>query len=296
MAFHFKKREPVAKAVRRMCRERVDGALEILKDRRRPESVHNVRKEIKKLRSLFRLMRGEIGDKTYHRHNQALRTAAAGLTALRDAQMKLNAFEDLARHFRRQLPSVPFPEIVKALQTDRHNEERNFLKGRSATSVAKILCELREETGALKTDSKGWSAIAPGLTRSYVHGQEALAAIGKDCATEKLHEWRKRVKDLGYHLRLLCRIAPRQLASTIGQLEALGDLLGDDHDLVMLDEFVRKEFKGAGDAATLSGLISLRQKELRLKALKIGRRFYAETPARFNQRIGNYWKIWRGKV
>jgi hypothetical protein len=42
-------------------------------------------------------------------------------------------------------------------------------------------------------------------------------------------------------------------------------------------------------------LIHRRQKELRSSALKMGKRFYAEKPEHFCQRIGNYWKIWRGE-
>ncbi len=295
MPFHFKKREPVAKAVRRMCRERLEGALKTLQRSDRLKGVHNVRKEIKKLRAIFRLMRGEIGNKIYRRNNQALRAAAAGLTAMRDAQVKLNAFESLTKHFNRRLSARPFPKIKKALKKNCRATERKFLKGRSAASVGKILRALKEDAADLKTDSKGWAAISPGFTRSYCRGQEALKAVHREASPENLHEWRKRVKDLGYHLRLLCHVWPRKLPATTDEMEKLGELLGDDHDLVMLAEFVRKKFKKAGEATNLCKLIGQRQKELRAEALKIGERFYAEKPLDFCRRIGDYWKIWRGK-
>lgn len=294
MPFHFKKSEPVGKAVRRMCRERLNDALKTLKHSDRLKGVHDVRKDIKKLRAIFRLMRGEIGNKIYRRNNRALRAAAAGLTAMRDAQVKLNAFEDLTRHFRHHLSAKPFPKIKKALRKNCRDKERKFLKGRSATSVGKILRALKEDARDLKTDSKGWGAIKHGLTRSYRRGQEALQTARKDASPENLHEWRKRVKDLGYHLRLLCGVWPKELQATTDELESMGELLGDDHDLVLLAEFAEIKCKRAVDVDSLGKLICRRQKELRSEALKIGERFYAEEPALFCGRIGKYWKIWRG--
>jgi CHAD domain-containing protein len=294
MPFHFKKREPVIKAIRRICRERIADALETLKDGGRPHAIHNARREIKKLRAVFRLMRGEIGNKIYRRNNRALRTAAHGLTAMRDAQVKLNVFEDLLKHFRRRLPSQPFPEIGKVLRKHARDKQKRFLKGRSAAAVGKILRELKDQLGDLKSDSKGWAAVSPGLNRSFCRGQEALRGVQRDCSPDNLHEWRKRVKDLWHHLRLLGDPWPKKQQATKNVLEQLGALLGDDHDLQMLAEFVKKKFKRAGDAETLNKLIRLRQKELRSEALTMGKRFYAETPAHFCQRIGNYWKIWRG--
>jgi len=100
MPFHFKKKESVAKAARRLCCERIDDALENLKDRDRLKSVHEVRKEIKKLRAILRLVRGEIGKNFYRKSNDLFRKVAVFLTAIRDSHVKLNAFEALTRHFK----------------------------------------------------------------------------------------------------------------------------------------------------------------------------------------------------
>ena len=55
MAYRFKKKESVAKAVKRLGRERIEHALECLKDANRAEAVHGVRKDIKKTRAVLRL-------------------------------------------------------------------------------------------------------------------------------------------------------------------------------------------------------------------------------------------------
>ena len=57
MPFHFKKSESPAKGVRRVCRERIGAARERLREGGRSAAIHDVRREIKKLRAMFRLVR-----------------------------------------------------------------------------------------------------------------------------------------------------------------------------------------------------------------------------------------------
>lgn len=289
MPFRFKKKESVARAVRRLCVERLDDALETLEKTARFEAVHNVRKEIKKLRSILRLTRGEIGEKTYRKHTKALREAANLLTAFRDAQVKLSAFDDLSKHFNGKLP--PQEKIKNALR-DRCRAEEKKLSAAIAPLKA-ILCESKEELDNLKIKSKGWEAIGPGLKNVYGRGLEAFETVGRKPSEENFHEWRKRVKDLWHQLSLLYPVRPRKLRGRTQTLGKLGDLLGDDHDLFMLREFVAKKFPRTHGINAFELMIFARQRELRSAALKLGRRFYREKPNRFSRRMGDYWKSWR---
>ncbi len=293
MPFRFKKKESVAKAVRRLCSERLDDALETLEKGAKLQAVHNVRKEIKKLRSILRLIRREIGKHTYSRQTGALRQAADLLTDFRDAQVKLNAFDRLARHFSRKLPPCPFPEIRTALQENCRAEERRL--ARSIAPLKEILSESKKCFHDLKVHARGWKAIAPGLNRIYCRGRESYETARRKRLPENFHEWRKRVKDLWHQLRLLCPACPRRLRDRVARLEKLGDLLGDDHDLFLLNEFVSNKFHQAQQAKMFQELILSRQKELRSEALKLGGRFYRERPGHFCRQIGSYWKSWRSQ-
>ena len=44
------------------------------------------------------------------------------------------------------------------------------------------------------------------------------------------HEWRKRVKDLGYQIQILRDLWPPVLEELRKDLKKLGDLLGEEHD------------------------------------------------------------------
>jgi hypothetical protein len=224
-------------------------------------------------------------------HTGALREGADLLTAFRDAQVRLGAFEDIVKHFRRKLPAEPFPEIKSALRACCRAEEKKL--GHCLRRLKKILGESKEELDDLEIKSKGWKAIGPGLKKIYGRGQKAFATAGSRPTEANFHEWRKRVKDLWHQLCLLSPARPRKLRVRTDDLEKLGDLLGDDHDLYMLREFAVSRFKGTDGAETFEKLIGSRQEELRLKALKLGKKFYPKKPNRFCRQIGDYWKSWR---
>jgi CHAD domain-containing protein len=291
MPFRFKRKESVARAVRRLCCERHDDALEALEKGATLEAVHTVRKEIKKLRSVLRLVRREIGRSAYSENTDTLRQAADLLNDFRDAQVKLNAFDALLKRSGRGLPSRFFPEIRTALQKNCRAQERKL--GRSIAPLKEILSRSKKRMDDLKVDARGWRAIAPGLKKIYCRGRASFETARCQPVPENFHEWRKRVKDLWHQLRLLCPVHPGSLRDHISHLEKLGRLLGDDHDLFVLHKFVAQTFGRTPNAKTFEELILARQKKLRSTALKLGGRFYRERAGHFCRRMGDYWKAWR---
>jgi len=293
MAFHFKRKEPVAGAVRRLCRRRIEAALKSLRARNRVKAVHNVRREIKKLRAILWLVRGEIGKGTYRRSANTLRAAADRLTPVRDAHIRLQAFEALTTQYKRWVPARPFPEIKRALRRNCRMVERTYFKNHSVGKLKKILRKAGRQVGGLKIKTDGWAAIAPGLEKGYRRGRAALAMVRAVPTSEHFHDWRKRVKELWHQVCLLRPMRPKELGVAADELESLGELLGDDHDLFMLKEFIAGRFKSGEVAGGLGELIRTRQQKLRPAALELGVRCYGEDPDVFHRRLGNYWHRWR---
>ena len=146
MAFQFKKTEPPARALRRVGREHLRAAQDCLRKSRHPASVHGVRKEIKKLRALFQLVRGEIGRGTYRKAAKGLRRVAGLLAATRDARVRFKAFEQLAgRHAARRFPFLP-----KALLKDYRREARRFWADDSVARAKRVLAKTGKRVAGLK--------------------------------------------------------------------------------------------------------------------------------------------------
>jgi hypothetical protein len=112
-----------------------------------------------------------------------------------------------------------------------------------------------------------------------------------------MHEWRKRTKDLWYHLRLLRPIASGTLRGQADEAHRLSDLLGDDHDLSVLAGAVRSATPEIpADVDAVLGLTGYHRRELEVEAFFLGDRVYAESPKAFERRMGRYWKAWRAET
>jgi CHAD domain-containing protein len=284
MAFRFKKSESPVKALRRVCRERVGAALDCLRKPGHPAAVHGARKEIKKLRAVFRLVRGEINVGAYRKGVKALRTAADSLAATRDARVMLKAFEKLAGGAPRR-----YAGIEKALVKHARREARRFRKDDSVALAERMLKKTQRRMGGLKIKLTGWAAIAPGLKKSYQQGQAACRLARKKAAPKNFHDWRRHVKDLWFYFCLLRPISPAATQSSADDFERLALQLGEDHDLFLLQEFMAKHCEvESGEVKKLDRLIAARQKKLRAAALQLGSRLYAETPPAFCRRLAGW--------
>ncbi len=94
---------------------------------------------------------------------------------------------------------------------------------------------------------------------------------------------------------MLCPAWPVATRATMAVLEQLGDTLGNDHDLALLQQFVGEHADIAPDeAAALDGLIAAREMKLQAAALKLGRRLYTATPKALCLRLREDWQAWRG--
>jgi hypothetical protein len=78
--------------------------------------------------------------------------------------------------------------------------------------------------------------------------------------------------------------------------DALGDLLGEDHDLAVLAETVgalEAEIGDPGAAEAVHALVAARRAELRERVWPLGRRVYADKPKAFVRRMGGLFDAWR---
>jgi CHAD domain-containing protein len=291
MPFCFKKSESIEKAVRRVCDERVRKAREWLEKPRRPSAIHNVRKEIKKLRALLRLVRGEIGREDYLKAVKALRGAAERLALARDARVIFRALEKLAED-----PAKQFPKLFKFLRKNWRRETRRLRQGEALPEAERVFRKLGQRLRKLKLKCAGWSAVGPGLNQTYERAQELFVQAVRRPIPENLHAWRKQVKNLWYELQLLCPEWSESTREMVDELEALGEGLGDDHDMVLLREFIVEHGPSeAGERTALTELIEAHQKKMRVVALAVGRALFLESPSEFCRRLEIEWSAWRGR-
>ena len=239
MAYQLQPGEAVPDGLRRCAREQIDRAIAELSTRVADdpvEAVHDARKALKKARSLLRLSRGALDPDERRRDNAALRSAGRALSSARDAEVMLEATDDLADRFAARVPQTTFDAIRRHLVAERDPARRRLLESGLTDQVAEELGAVRSRIDDWSLRRGGWKALEPGLRRSYARGRAGLELARSHPTVENLHDWRKRTKDLWYHLRLLGPVSPGIVGGAAKEADKLSKLLGDDHDLAVLHE------------------------------------------------------------
>jgi CHAD domain-containing protein len=296
MGYHFKRKESHSKAVRRLVAKRVAHALECLAQSDGPRGVHGARKEVKKVRAIVRLFSKRISRKQFRRLKRWLSDAAALLAPLRDATIKVQALDELAKHFEGRFTPAALRRTRAMLRQASQTEMKRFDQQHSARAVTRLFRKIAGETRQVEVKGRRWKALESGVKRSYRAGRRALREVRESPAAANFHEWRKRTKDLGYHVKLLNRIWPEQMDAMASELNALTQYLGDGHDLVVLEETLIRDAgdnRVAAEFELIQSLIRQREQELRKAALELGTRFYGERPAEFSHRLSAYWHAWQ---
>src|SRR5262245_30006512 len=201
-AYRLKRKEKPTKGLRRVAAGRMTDALEQLRGES-PEdfggAIHESRKDLKKLRSVLRLVRDEVGEEVYQRENQRFRDTGRALSGPRDAEVKLETVESLEEVYDGRLSKAQLTGFKRALRSERADQARE-VRDERATAELEAGQEAIEDWQLAADD---WSLIAPGLERTYRRGRNRFADASAEATDEAIHEWRKRVKDLQYQLRLV---------------------------------------------------------------------------------------------
>ncbi len=145
--------------------------------------------------------------------------------------------------------------------------------------------------GGLADSGSGNRSDLPAGIRSPQAGR-------KNPNAETLHEWRKRVKDLWHVLELLRNVRPAFFEPRTVQAHELSDLLGDDHDLAVLDSYLDGEHSPVEPdrVRALKARITDRRVELQRQAFLRGAIVFDESPGIYMERLGAYWNAWRAEI
>jgi CHAD domain-containing protein len=302
--------ETAASGCRRIALGQLDLAIELLGGQSSippEEAVHETRKALKRVRALMRLLEGELGAKRARRERAVLRDAAARLAGARDAEVMVSTLEGLVdRHPRKLGHRRGVVELREALERERRDASVRAL-GDAVTraQVVEELLDVRARVAKWKLPA-GRSKdklTGPGLEHIYRAGREGRRRAGRRRADAKvLHRWRKHVKDLRYAAEVLdvreqamsgskpsgkrgSKSTSKRMAKIARRADRLGEMLGEEHDLMLLAERVRahKPLKRRRKRTRkrLLRAISRRRASLRGRALREGERLYARKPRRF---------------
>jgi CHAD domain-containing protein len=298
MAYRLKKGEAVPEGIRRIVHEEADSALKELSHsngKKRDGGIHEARKSIKKIRGAMRLVRPELG-RAYQRENARLQVVGRKLSEIRDATAIIEVFDGLMEKHKDGLQRSVAGAIRRGLDGSKHETEQRAGMANAVKGATAALRSIAQRADKWPLDKDGFKAIAGGLEERYRRGRRAMAAVRKDDTPEKFHEWRKRVKDHWYHVRLMESLWTEVMQAHEASLHDLETWLGDDHNLVVLCGKLQEapeKFGGEENVGLFLAIAAQEQKELREKSLSLGERVYERKPRRFVRDMEKLWDAWQ---
>jgi len=289
--------EPYAEGLRRVALGQLDLAAELLEaypGGAGEQTVHEVRKALKRLRALLRLLRPALGAKRYARESAALRDCARRLAGARDAEVMAATLQALVARDPERLSGSAAVRALQAQLWAECDAARKHTIGDPDVRAAAVreLREVRARVARWELRPRGPRLLAPGLRRLYRRGRRGLRHARREGDAGTLHLWRKHVKDLRYVAETLDRggAPAKRVRRVARRADRLGEALGEEHDLALLAQGVRaRSAHFAGERATRKRLlkaIARRRRSLRKRALRDGGRLYRRAPKRFVRRLG----------
>jgi CHAD domain-containing protein len=296
MSFRLKRGVPVAKSLQDILASEAREAAKLARHRHKDavSQVHEIRKQLKRIRTVVRLGRQCLGAKSYDRARLFYGDLAHQLSDARDAQVLVEAYDKIESDGTRNPPHSS--SAIRAALVE-HRESTEALLG-AKMLMARVSEELDGAaplTRALGDASDGWQSIRSAMRWIHRHGRRELTRAYESPSFENFHTWRKRVKDLHHAAGVLEPLWPAFLKRLATQTHDLGDILGDDHDFTILERFLRQRAQDGGRSRLkpLFQRIADRRRELRARARELGEQLYDDRSDEFVDHLEVLWHAWK---
>lgn len=297
MAYRLRANDsPVSEGIRRIAREQLAKAIAAIDDPTDPEeAVHDIRTCCKKLRGLLRLIRPEIDE--YRSENEALRDTARRLSGVREAKVLQDTYDLLLDTCDATLDRRTLGQIRRRFTLERKAElQRIDLAGR-LSECRQELVEARDRASGWTIASDGWSGLAGGLAKTYARARSSAEEARLQGTPAAYHELRKQLKYHLFHTLLLRSIWPREMSERAAVATRASDLLGDYHDIAVLEAQLTSGHRTFGDRSAIEAALALaaeRRGKLTHDAWPLIGRLLAEKTGALVDRWSALWVNWRG--
>lgn len=276
MPFRLRKKERVDHGVKRLAAEQIDEARgQLAKRENVEEAIHEARKNVKKTRALLRLA-------GYGGEDQRLRDIGRALSGVRDTAVMIEVFDALIEKHRASLANENFAHIRRGLEQSKQSADVE-----KAVSLALDgLDATRRRVADWPIQGHGFQTLGSGFERSYRRARKALHRAEANSAERCYHNFRKRVKEHWYHMRLFENWWTEPLEARTASLKDLETWLGDHHNLAVLREKLELE----PNIERLFTLVATDQCELERNSISLGRRLYEQKPKQFVRGLSKLWE------
>lgn len=291
MSFILKSGETAQTGLRRMADEQASKVLACMTaDRGGEETIHESRKALKRLKSLFKLVRCGLDKPLYRQEYSTIRDIGRSLSSVRDFEVMPKTLALLAATTKAADPET-IARLYKIMarahaKCSDQSDRTEMLAGAIAA-----LETARHRYRSLEMRVDAFAILADGAAAGLKTLRRQHTTALKSGDDEDYHEWRKSAQLHWRHLKLLSNIWPELMAARLKATKALATVLGHDHDLTVLANFVATVPSSSLKAARRKALLAAirdRQLELRAEARAYASLLVADKPDVFADRLKSY--------
>lgn len=285
---------PVGEALRSVATEALVRARAILDDPAREPTVtvHDIRRALKRWRALLRMLTPILGDGTVTLREQA-RDLARKLTAARDAQSSIDAFQDAVEASLGQ-PVALSPRSVVAIQsrleTLRAQDETAIWNDERRLEMTEYLTAAAFHVTQWDVAAVTFADIADALSATFRRARRSIPKDWEHIEAEELHELRRRVVEHRYQMELIEPAWPRMGKLWVDEAQRLRTRLGKYQDLAVLTLKTGPHQPLAPWRSKLAPLILARQHDHAMASRRLATRIFAESSKAFRRRLEALWE------
>lgn len=255
-------------------------------------SIHEMRKNLKKIRGIIRLLRYEIGNEKYHELNDFYRSIAKRIAVLRDDTSQIELLENMKERIRSPEIKRPFSSAIRQIEKKRKAEFERFLASGQQQKIQQLILDQKEIIRELDFRGDPELFILKSLSRIHRRARSAYELTGFLKQDEIYHYWRKQVKYLMYQLTILNNAWPSFFKTYINELDKLSDLLGKLHDLSLLNRHIHEKkiiSLNKKQKEIILNFIYKQRAMLKKKISKTGEKIFNESSDAFAVRVYDIW-------
>lgn len=254
------------------------------RDRIYHENIHQARLCFKRIRSFIRLTQKAFPGNTYYELNTFYRDQARVLSSIRDITAIIGISREMMKTRRSDSVKSFLKSYVNALQKQRIHITHNPDLQNSKHEVIESLTIKAEEIKGLDLIGEPVDCLASGIKKIYKKGYHFLHLATENPDDHLLHEWRKQVKYLWYHFVFLNAFWPGIMNAFAKQNQQLSQLLGKQHDYVILEHsLMQNRFadKKQNTPRELKRSIKRAKERLTQSSLTFGKKVFVLSPVDF---------------
>jgi CHAD domain-containing protein len=255
------------------------------------ETVHEVRKALKRWRALLRLLARPLGEQADQMRAEA-RELMRALSGARDAQSALDALADLRKEVTKA--DVPFSPTSMDTIHQRLTEIKQAAEQTSFTRDMRdrLLRYLDYATLSLERwpiKAIDFDTVADGLISTYRRARQLVPDNWLEADAEHLHDLRRRVVEHRHQMDLMEPLWPRLGQVWAEEAQRLRNRLGACQDLAVFTGLTAPHQPLAPWRSRITPVIEARRSAHLKTAARLAGRLFAEKPKAFRRRLAALW-------